>query len=300
MSHIGPPDAAWIRDPKLKANFEAIMRSPSYILAEDDQALLKRDELRPIRLQLEYFKPELTLQEHNIRTTIVVFGSTRIIEPARAKEQVVNLTKLLERAPEDEGLAKRLAIAERILAKSCYYEVARELAQNISKLCQDEDRRDLVVVTGGGPGIMEGANRGATEAGKKSIGLNITLPMEQEPNAYITPDLCFQFHYFALRKMHFLLRARGLVAFPGGFGTMDELFEALTLLQTRKIKPLPIVLVGREYWERVLDFQGFVDEGTIDPLDLDLFTFAETADEIWEAICRFHGLDPEHPKLPEV
>ena len=297
MAMHGPPEAAWIRDPKLRANFEAILRSPSYILAEEDQALLKRDELRPIRLQLEYFKPELMLQEYNIRTTIVVFGSTRILSPERAHEQVENLKKLLERAPEDEVLAKRLAIAERIQAKSRYYEEARKLASLISRLCQDEDRRDLVVVTGGGPGIMEAANRGAAEVDKKSIGLNITLPMEQEPNSYITPDLCFQFHYFALRKMHFLLRAKGLVAFPGGFGTMDELFEALTLLQTRKIKPLPIILVGQDYWEGVLHFQNFVDEGTIDAEDLSLFAFAETAEEIWETICRFHGLDPEHPKL---
>jgi len=297
MAMHGPPEAAWIRDPKLRANFEAILRSPSYILAEEDQALLKRDELRPIRLQLEYFKPELMLQEYNIRTTIVVFGSTRILSPERADEQVENLKKLLEHAPEDEVLAKRLAIAERIQAKSTYYEDARKLAGLISRLCQDEDRRDLVVVTGGGPGIMEAANRGAAEVDKQSIGLNITLPMEQEPNAYITPDLCFQFHYFALRKMHFLLRAKSLVAFPGGFGTMDELFEALTLLQTRKIKPLPVILVGRSYWESVLDFQNFVDEGTIDADDLSLFSFAETADEIWETICRFHGLDPEHPKL---
>jgi uncharacterized protein (TIGR00730 family) len=297
MATHGPPEASWIRDPKLRANFEAILRSPSYILAEEDQALLKRDELRPIRLQLEYFKPELMLQEYNIRTTIVVFGSTRISSPERASEQVENLKKLLERAPEDESLIKRLAIAERIQAKSRYYEESRKLAGLVSRLCQDEDHRDLVVVTGGGPGIMEAANRGASEVGKMSIGLNITLPMEQEPNAYITPDLCFQFHYFALRKMHFLLRAKGLVAFPGGFGTMDELFEALTLLQTRKIKPLPIVLVGQEYWEGVLHFQNFVDEGTIDADDLSLFSFAETADEIWETICRFHGLDPEHPKL---
>ena len=297
MAMHGPPEAAWIRDPKLRANFEAILRSPSYILAEEDQALLKRDELRPIRLQLEYFKPELMLQEYNIRTTIVVFGSTRILSPERADEQVENLKKLLEHAPEDEVLAKRLAIAERIQAKSTYYEEARKLAGLISRLCQDEDRRDLVVVTGGGPGIMEAANRGAHEVDKQSIGLNITLPMEQEPNAYITPDLCFQFHYFALRKMHFLLRAKSLVAFPGGFGTMDELFEALTLLQTRKIKPLPVILVGRSYWESVLDFQNFVDEGTIDADDLALFSFAETANEIWETICRFHGLDPEHPKL---
>jgi len=297
MATHGPPEAAWIRDPKLRANFEAILRSPSYILAEEDQALLKRDELRPIRLQLEYFKPELTLQEHNIRTTIVVFGSTRILSPDRADEQVENLKKLLERAPEDDALAKRLAIAERIKMKSRYYEESRKLGALVSRLCQDEDRRDMVVVTGGGPGIMEAANRGASEVGKMSMGLNITLPMEQEPNAYITPDLCFQFHYFALRKMHFLLRAKALVAFPGGFGTMDELFEALTLLQTRKIKPLPILLVGQTYWESVLHFQEFVDEGTIDAGDLGLFSFAETADEIWETICRFHGLDPEHPKL---
>jgi len=171
-----------------------------------------------------------------------------------------------------------------------YYKLARAVGAELA-------RAGFATLTGGGPGIMEAANRGAYEVGAKSIGLNITLPHEQEPNPYITPELCFQFHYFALRKFHFLLRAKGLVAFPGGFGTMDELFEALTLLQTGKIKPLPVVLVGRQYWEGVVNFQTFVDEGTIRPEDLGLFQFAETAEEVWGIICRFHHMDPVRPRF---
>jgi uncharacterized protein (TIGR00730 family) len=277
------------------ANRRGILRSPSYILAEEDTPLLKRDELRPVRLQLELFKPELAFQEHQILSTIVVFGGTRILEEDRARERVADLKKKAARAPRDLAIKARLRVAERVLAKSRYYDEALELGRLVSRTCQRADRRELVVVTGGGPGIMEAANRGSFEVGAKSIGLNITLPHEQEPNPYITPDLCFQFHYFALRKMHFLMRAKALVAFPGGFGTMDELFEALTLLQTRKIKPLPVILVGRAFWEDVVHFQGFVDEGTIDPEDLHLFRYAETAEEIWGAICAFHGLDPEAP-----
>ena len=282
---------------KLQANVDATLRSPSYILAEEDVALLKRDETRPIRLQLEYFKPELALQEHRIRSTIVIFGGTRIVEESQAREQVRKLSAHLARSPKNRDVRKRLEIAERILAKSRYYDEARRLGQVISRACQSDSHREMVVVTGGGPGIMEAANRGAYEVGAKSIGLNITLPHEQEPNPYITPELCFQFHYFALRKFHFLLRAKGLVAFPGGFGTMDELFEALTLLQTGKIKPLPVVLVGRQYWEGVVNFQTFVDEGTIRPEDLGLFQFAETAEEVWGIICRFHHMDPVRPRL---
>jgi uncharacterized protein (TIGR00730 family) len=185
------------------------------------------------------------------------------VEADEAKEEVRKLSAHLARSPGNADIRKRLEIAERVLAKSRYYHEARKLGQMISRACQSETQREMVVVTGGGPGIMEAANRGAYEVGAESIGLNITLPHEQEPNPYITPELCFQFHYFALRKFHFLLRAKGLVAFPGGFGPMDELFEALTLLQTGKIEPLPVVLVGREYWESVVNFQAFVDEGTI-------------------------------------
>ena len=216
---------------------------------------------------------------------------------AHAKERVQTLEKQAARSKNDAEIRARLEVAKRVLAKSCYYDEARSLGQIISRACQSEDTREMVVVTGGGPGIMEAATRGAFEVGAESIGLNITLPLEQAPNAYITPELCFQFHYFALRKFHFLLRAKALVGFPGGFGTMDEIFEALTLLQTKKIQPLPVILVGREFWESVVHFQGFVDEGTIDAADLDLFRFAETAEEIWTHICAFHDLDPDRPKF---
>lgn len=276
-------------------NLQAILKSPSYVLAEEDTGLLKRDELRPVRLQLEYFKPQLMLEQHRIHSTIVVFGGTRILEEGEARARVTELEAALKRKPGDVDLEHRLRVARRVQAKSAYYDEARKLGRLISERAQRRDRRELVVVTGGGPGVMEAANRGAFEAGAKSIGLNITLPHEQSPNPFITPDLCFQFHYFALRKLHFLLRAKALVAFPGGFGTMDELFEALTLVQTRKISRLPVILVGREFWEGAVKFRHFVEEGTIDPEDLDIFQYAETADEVWEAICTFHGLDPGQP-----
>jgi len=276
-------------------NLEAILGSPSYVLAEEDIALLKRDELRPVRLQLEYFKPELLLHKYNIRSTIVVFGGTRIWEESRARNRVEALEAQVAAHPDDKALAGRLAIARRILSKSHYYEEAREFGRLVTANCQKSDRRELVIVTGGGPGIMEAANRGSFEAGGKSVGFNITLPHEQEPNAYITPELCFQFHYFALRKLHFLQRARALVAFPGGFGTMDELFEALTLIQTGKSGRIPVILVGKEFWQRAVGFDVFLEEGTIDPEDLELFEFAETAHEAWDIICRFYEMDPAHP-----
>ncbi len=280
-------------------NLKAILESPSYILAEEDTALLKRDELRPVRLQLELFKPDLVFREHNIHSTIVIFGGTRVLEKHRAQERVEDLEAEVRNSPGDEELERRLRIARRVLAKSRYYDEARELARIISGSLQRTGKRHLVVVTGGGPGVMEAANRGAFDAGAKSIGLNITIPHEQVPNPYITPELCFKFHYFALRKMHFLMRAKGLVAFPGGFGTMDELFETLTLLQTGTIRPVPVVLVGREFWDGAVNWQHFVDEGTINPGDLDHFEYAETAREAWEIICRFHGMDPDRPVLED-
>jgi uncharacterized protein (TIGR00730 family) len=282
--------------PPPQENHRAILESPSYVLAEEDAALLKRDEFRGVRMLLEYRKPELAFLENHIRSTIVVFGGTRIIEERKARKQVMNLRDQLAKNPESKELQRDLGIAERVLAKSRYYEEARELGQRVSRACQRADRRELVVITGGGPGIMEAANRGAYEVGAKSIGLNITLPLEQEPNAFITPDLCFQFHYFALRKLHFLMRAKALVAFPGGFGTLDELFDALTLLQTRKIDPLPVILVGRGFWDRVVDFAVLVEEGTIQREDLELFRYAENAEEIWRVICSFHRMDPDRPR----
>jgi uncharacterized protein (TIGR00730 family) len=276
-------------DPQAPARINAILTSASYLLAEQDVAFLARDEARGVRLQIEYLKPETLLQEHGIRDTVVVYGSTRIPEPSAARRSVKALRHALETDPRNAVLIRKLAVAERILAKSRYYEIAREFGRLVgSSDDNDVSRSKLVIMTGGGPGIMEAANRGAFEVGAKSVGLNINLPHEQYPNPYITPDLCFRFHYFALRKMHLLLRAKALVAFPGGFGTLDELFEVLTLVQTRKIKPVPIVLVGEEYWRRAVDVEFLADEGVIDAEDRELFWFAETADEIWNSILHWY------------
>ena len=274
-------------DPDAPARLKAILESPSYILPEQDVAFLTGDAARGVRLQLEYLKPETLLAEHAIRDTVVVYGSTRILEPAAAQRNVEAARQALETDAHDSILVRKLAVAERILAKSRYYEVAREFGRLVGSCC-DSDGSRLVITTGGGPGMMEAANRGAFEAGAKSVGLNINLPHEQYPNPYITPELCFRFHYFALRKMHLLQRAKALVAFPGGFGTIDELFEVLTLVQTRKIKPVPIVLVGEDYWRRAVDVGFLADEGTIDAEDRELFWFAETADEIWNSILDWY------------
>ncbi len=279
------------QDPDAPSRIRAILASPSYVLAEQDLAFLARDEARGARLQLEYLKPETLLSEHAIRDTVVVYGSTRIPEPAAARRAVEMLRQALETDPRNAILIRQLAVAERILAKSRYYEIAREFGRLVGDSGDDNGSRSkLVMMTGGGPGIMEAANRGAFEVGAKSIGLNIHLPHEQYPNPYITPGLCFQFHYFALRKLHFLQRAKALVAFPGGFGTIDELFEVLTLVQTRKIRPVPVVLVGEEYWRRAVDVEFLADEGVIDAEDRELFWFAETADEIWSSILDWYDV----------
>jgi uncharacterized protein (TIGR00730 family) len=276
-------------DPDAPSRIGAILASASYLLAEQDLGFLARDEARGVRLQIEYLKPETLLHEHGIRDTIVVYGSTRIPEPAAARRSLEALRQALENDPRNAILIRKLAVGERILAKSRYYEIAREFGRLVgSSRGSDGSRSKLVITTGGGPGIMEAANRGAFEVGAKSVGLNINLPHEQYPNPYITPDLCFRFHYFALRKMHLLQRAKALVAFPGGFGTVDELFEVLTLVQTRKIKPVPIVLVGEEYWRRAVDVDFLADEGVIDAEDRELFWFAETADEIWNSILNWY------------
>jgi uncharacterized protein (TIGR00730 family) len=274
-------------DPDAPSRVRAILESTSYVLPEQDLAFLTRDEARGVRLQIEYLKPETLLQEHAIRDTVVVYGSTRITEPAAARRSLEALRQALEMDPRNTILIRKLALAERILAKSRYYEIAREFGRLVGSCCNNDGSR-LVIMTGGGPGIMEAANRGAFEAGAQSVGLNINLPHEQYPNPYITPELCFRFHYFALRKMHLLQRAKALVAFPGGFGTLDELFEVLTLVQTRKIKPVPIVLVGEEYWRRVVDIGFLADEGAIDAEDRELFWFAETANEIWSSILDWY------------
>ena len=260
-------------------------QSPAYRLAFQDEAFLLREDLRPVRFQLELMKPELLLDEAGIASTFVFYGSARIPEPDRADALIAAASSERQRR-----------IAERLKAKSKYYEEARKLARLASQVDPDpEGGRHFVVCSGGGPSIMEAANRGARDAGEDSIGLNIVLPHEQVPNAYVTPSLSFQFHYFALRKMHFLLRARAVAVFPGGFGTLDESLELLTLVQTGKVKPIPILFFGREFWERALGFEFLVEEGVISLDDLKLFRFAETAEEGWAHICDWYQGSDETP-----
>jgi hypothetical protein len=275
-------------DPEAMARVRAIMESPGYRQADEDLDFLRADETRGVRLQIDYLKTELLLEAHGVQHTIVVFGSTRIVEPAAARRKAAAIAEALEADPGNEDLARRLRIAERIVEKSRYYEIARAFARLVGESGRGPQDCRLTLVTGGGPGIMEAANRGAFDVGAKSAGLNITLPHEQYPNPYISPELCVRFHYFALRKLHFLLRARALVAFPGGYGTLDELFETLTLVQTRTIRPLPVILVGKKYWRRVFDVDFLVDEGAIDAEDRDLFWYAESAEEIWNGILKWH------------
>ena len=240
--------------------------SPAYKLGFADPDFLLRDELRPARLELEYLKPEILQRDRGITSTVVVFGSARIPSPEDAAALLEEAARAAAENPDDPQAVRRERTVRALAEKSRFYDEARRLAQLISGMRGDRTDVEacelprspykLVVVTGGGPGIMEAANRGARDAGADSIGLNIVLPFEQKPNEYITPHLCFNFHYFALRKMHFMMRAMALVVFPGGFGTFDELFEVLCLIQTGKIKPIPVLLFGRKYWERVIDFAG--------------------------------------------
>ena len=259
--------------------------SDSYKLAFQDTEFLLREDLRPVRFQLELLKPELLLNEANIGSTFVFYGSARIPAPDKADALVAAATNDSQRA-----------IAERLKAKSKYYDVAHDLARLASRCgCDDEGKKHFVVCSGGGPSIMEAANRGASEEGRESIALNIVLPHEQMPNPYVTPDLSFQFHYFALRKMHFLLRARAVAVFPGGFGTFDEMFELLTLIQTGKVRPLPILLFGRDFWSRMVNFEGLAEEGVIAPHDLDLFHWCEDAREGWDFVQTFYEHHPDAP-----
>jgi hypothetical protein len=271
------------------ANLPKILQSPSYRVAYKDVDFLAQPEMRAARIELEYLKPELYFQQNGIRSTIVVFGGTRIIEPAAARRQLDQAERDLAALPDDPRRRRAASRAKQLLQRSHYYEAAREFARLVSNACQGQSPCDYVITTGGGPGIMEAANRGAHDVGAKSVGLNIRLPREQQPNPYITPNLCFQFHYFAIRKLHFVLRAKALVAFPGGLGTLDELFDALALRQTGRMQAIPIILFGREYWRRVIDFQFLADQGTIDDEDLDLVSYAETAAEAWEIVQRMAG-----------
>lgn len=237
-------------------------RSPAYALAFADEEFLCRDELRPVRLQLELLKPEMMMNEAEIESTIVLFGGARIPEPAK------------------KGKARTQTLAD----LSTYYDEARKFSKLMT---ERSDGRNDVIVTGGGPGVMEAGNRGALDAGGKSIGLNIVLPHEQAPNEFVTPELCFNFHYFAIRKMHFLMRAKAIAVFPGGFGTLDELFEALTLIQTGRMTPIPIVLFGETFWRKIINWEALADAGTISADDLDLFHFVETAEDAFAIIDKF-------------
>ena len=278
---ISPSDSDTTKTPE---------ESSSYIPADRDTEFLQRDELRPLRIGIELLKPELIQREQGIQSTIVVFGSARLQEPAAAKQALHIAEMEAARTPQDSTCQHKIAIAQRQLVLSKYYDTAREFGRLVSSTCQIDGRCDYVIVTGGGPGIMEAANRGAADVSAKSIGLNITLPHEQHPNPYITPELCFQFRYFAIRKMHFLIRAKALVAFPGGFGTLDELFETLTLLQTGKTENVMVVLVGRDFWERLINWQWLVENGLIAQQDLQLFRYAETAQEAWDLVSLHYGV----------
>ena len=254
-----PPSPPVPSDPAAKENLDAILASPTYVTAQEDLAFLAHRELRGVRLMLELEKADMQMDREAIRTTVVVFGGARLKEGDR------------------------------------WYAEAREFGRIVSAACQASGMGDFVITTGGGPGAMEAANRGAWDVRAKTVGFNIQLPHEQWPNAYITPSLCFRFHYFGIRKMHLLMRARALVAFPGGYGTLDELFETLTLVQTGKMKRVPIVLVGRAYWEKLINWQFLVDEGGIAPEDLSLISWAEGGAEAWSAIVDFYTRHPAPP-----
>lgn len=276
-------------DPEAAARLEILLRSPSYRRADQDVDFLGLSESRGARLALDYQKPELYLRRYGVENTIVVFGSTRICEPAEARRRVVELREALQADPENPELQRKHRIAERIANKSGFYDIAREFGRLVGGCGTGPEDCRLLLMTGGGPGIMEAANRGASDVDAKSIGLNIALPHEQFPNPYITPELCFSVRYFAIRKLHFLLRAKALVVFPGGYGTLDELFDTLTLVQTRSIEPLPIIFVGEEFWRHFIDFDFLVTEGVIDIEDRDLFWYAESAAEIWSGIKAWHA-----------
>lgn len=276
----------------VERNRQAILASPSYRLAELDTAFIGRPEQRPVRMQLELSKVEAAFREQGIRSTVVMYGGTQIVPRELAAERLAAAEARLRLHPDLPHAQRDVTRARNILAKSRFYDDARELSRLVSSTCQVDGKCDFVVTTGGGPGIMEAANRGAFEIGAKSAGLNIELPHEQEPNPYITPELCFQFHYFSMRKFHFILRAAALVIFPGGFGTMDELFEVLTLRQTGRMQEIPVILYGPDYWKRIINFQALADEGVISDEHLKLIHFADTPEEAWKLVVEFHRIAP--------
>ena len=267
----------------------AILDSSSYTRSDRDDDFMDSDIARPMRLQLEYLKVQTVLEKHNIQKTIVVFGGTRVTQQKRADIRYQNAVDALAKDTENTNLQYQVKVAQRVLDKVKYYQEAVDFASMVARFSKSHSKTPIHVMTGGGPGVMEAANKGAFDEGEQSIGLNIDLPFEQFPNPYITPELCFSFRYFALRKLHFMHRARALVAFPGGFGTFDELFEALTVIQTKTIKPIPIVLVGKHYWENAVNFEFLAEEGVINREDLDLFKIVETAQEAWDYILEWYS-----------
>ena len=279
-------------DPNEQARLDAIINNPSYEKAYRDLEFIGRRELRPLRLELELLKPQIILEEEGIHETIVVFGGTQIIESNQAADELAIAAEALQANPGDKKLQRAVHVAEKRVAKSKYYDEGREFGRLVSEKANAEEDCELHIVTGGGPGIMEAANRGAYDVGRKSVGLNITLPFEQVPNSYITPGLCFNFHYFALRKMPFLFPAKALVCFPGGFGTLDELFTALTLRQTGRMQKIPIILYATDYWKNIINFEFLADEGVISDEHLDLIFFTDSPQETLDLIIDYHKNPP--------
>jgi len=273
---------------KTSKQIKTIINDPSFLVPEDDKEFLRSNDARGVRLQLDYLKAEVKMREEGVEHTIVVFGSARIVEFDTAIKELKKVEHKLKKSPHSETLLTALKKADSMVRKSIYYDEARKFGQLVGESGKGPQDSHVTLMTGGGPGIMEAANRGALDVGAKSIGLNIVLPHEQFPNPYITPELCFQFRYFAIRKLHFMHRAKALVIFPGGFGTLDELFEILTLIQTSKSPSIPIVLLGKSYWDNVINFNFLIEEDVIAAEDLDHLIYVENADEAWDKILLWH------------
>ena len=277
-------------DPNEQQRLKEIMDNPSYQVAYKDLDFIGSEDLRPVRLHLELLKPEKMMEEAGIHSSVVVFGGTQVASKEQADALVAAAKAKLAANADDAEAQRELVRANNVLKKSRYYEECREFARLVTEYNKQHRDGEFFIKTGGGPGIMEAGNRGAYEAGGKSMALNITLPFEQTPNSYITPGLCFQFNYFAIRKMHFLLRAKAIVCFPGGFGTLDELFTVLTLRQTGRMQEVPIILYGKDYWDGIIDFQFLADQAVISDSHLKLFQYTETPEETWKVIRDFHGV----------
>lgn len=276
------------KDGKAVAMIKTILAHPSYRIAEEDPDFMQSYEGRGTRLSIDYLKAELTMARLGVKYTIVVFGGARIIERKTAIYRLEKIQQEVERSPQSKTLLQQLYSAERMVEKSFYYDDARRFGNYVGRSGKSSDDCRVTLMTGGGPGIMEAANRGAYDVGARSVGLNIGLPHEQFPNPYITPELCFQFHYFAIRKLHFLNRAKALVVYPGGFGTFDELFETMTLIQTGKTEAIPVVLVGKSYWSKAINFDFLSEEGVIASKDREIFTIVDNADDAWEYILHWY------------